>query len=65
MVYREGMSNTIRCQRFEGATKEIAAVCISMAALLFGLAAARADAVLDWNEIAVNTAIANGQDPFH
>jgi hypothetical protein len=27
-------------------------------------AAARADVVLDWNEIAVNTAIANGQNPF-
>jgi hypothetical protein len=36
-----------------------------MAALLCGSGAARADAVLDWNEIAVNTAIANGQDPFH
>ena len=25
---------------------------------------AKADVVLDWNEIAVNTAIANGQNPF-
>jgi len=33
-------------------------------ALLLGSAAAKADAVLDWNEIAVNTAIANGQNPF-
>jgi hypothetical protein len=30
----------------------------------FGSAAARADVVLDWNVIAVNTAIANGQNPF-
>jgi hypothetical protein len=35
-----------------------------MATLLFGHAVAKADAVLDWNEIAVNTAIANGQSPF-
>jgi hypothetical protein len=35
-----------------------------LAVLLSGAAAAKADAVLDWNEIAVNTAIANGQNPF-
>jgi hypothetical protein len=35
-----------------------------MATLLFGQAVAKADAVLDWNLIAVNTAIANGQSPF-
>jgi PAP2 superfamily protein len=31
---------------------------------LFGTAAARADVVLDWNAIAVNTAVANKQNPF-
>ena len=35
-----------------------------MAALLFGSAVAKADAVLDWNVIAVNTAVANSQNPF-
>jgi hypothetical protein len=35
-----------------------------MVTLLTGSAIARADAVLDWNEIAVNTAIANNQNPF-
>jgi hypothetical protein len=35
-----------------------------MATLLFGSAVAKADVVLDWNVIAVNTAIANGQNPF-
>jgi hypothetical protein len=35
-----------------------------MATLLFGHAVAKADVVLDWNVIAVNTAIANGQNPF-
>lgn len=43
------------------------AACLSvvmMAALLLGSAVARADVVLDWNAIAVNTAIANGQNPF-
>src|SRR5580704_8238653 len=39
-------------------------VCMLMATLLFGPAVAKADAVLDWNLIAVNTAIANGQSPF-
>ncbi len=34
-----------------------------MVSLLFGSAVASADVVLDWNVIAVNTAIANGQSP--
>ncbi len=33
-------------------------------ALLLGSAAARADVVLEWNTIAVNTAVAKGQNPF-
>jgi hypothetical protein len=37
---------------------------VLMAGLLFGSAVARADVVLDWNAIAVNTAIANGQNPI-
>ena len=37
---------------------------VMMLALLFGSAVAGADVVLDWNVIAVNTAIANGQSPF-
>jgi hypothetical protein len=35
-----------------------------MATLLLGSAIVKADAVLDWNDIAVNTAIANNQNPF-
>ena len=35
-----------------------------LAGLLFGSATARADVVLDWNAIAIDTAIANGQNPF-
>ncbi len=46
------------------ATKRTFGVCMLMATLLFGRAVAKADAVLDWNLIAVNTAIANGQSPF-
>jgi hypothetical protein len=38
-------------------------LCMLMATLLIG-PAARADEVLDWNAIAVDTAIANGQNPF-
>jgi hypothetical protein len=37
---------------------------VMMLALLFGSPVARADVILDWNAIAVNTAIANGQNPF-
>ena len=34
---------------------------VMVLAVLLGSAVARADVVLDWNEIAVNTAIANGK----
>jgi hypothetical protein len=37
---------------------------VMLAALLFGSAIANADVVLDWNAIAVDTAIANKQNPF-
>ena len=37
---------------------------VLMLGLLVGSIAARADAVLDWNAIAVNTAVANKQSPF-
>ena len=47
-----------------GSTKGTLGLYVLTAALLLGSAAAKADAVLDWNEIAVNTAIANGQNPF-
>ncbi len=46
------------------ARKRTFGVCMLMATLLFGQAVAKADAVLDWNLIAVNTAIANGANPF-
>ena len=39
-------------------------LCVMAAGLLGGSLGAKADPVLDWNEIAVNTAIANGQNPF-
>jgi hypothetical protein len=38
-------------------------LCCSLGTL-FGSGTARADAVLDWNVIAVNTAVANKQNPF-
>src|SRR5713226_4131723 len=37
---------------------------VMMLALLLDSAAVGADVVLDWNKIAVNTATANGQNPF-
>src|ERR1035441_5897526 len=47
-----------------GTKKRTLGLCMLMATLLFGSAVAKADVVLDWNVIAVNTAIANGQNPF-
>jgi hypothetical protein len=45
-----------------GATKRTFGVCMLMASLLFGPAVAKADVVLDWNLIAVNTT--NPSGPF-
>src|SRR5215831_4675763 len=39
-------------------------LCMLIAVLSSGAAATNADAVLDWNAIAVNTAVKNGQNPF-
>jgi hypothetical protein len=47
-----------------GAAKRTFGLCVLMATLLLGPAVAKADEVLSWNEIAVNTAVANGQNPF-
>ncbi len=47
-----------------GAGKRTFGLCMLMTTLLLGSAVARADAVLDWNVIAVDTAVANGQNPF-
>jgi hypothetical protein len=47
-----------------GAGKRSFGLCMLMATLLFGSAVAKADPVLDWNLIAVDTAVANGQNPF-
>ena len=52
-------------KRTHGGTRQRAlGLCTLMATLLFGSAVAKADVVLDWNVIAVNTAVANGQNPF-
>jgi len=45
-------------------TRRILVSCVLLATLVFASTAALADVVLDWNEIAVNTAIANGTNPF-
>src|SRR5215472_16295797 len=44
--------------------KTYALLFLLMTDLLFGSAAATADVVLDWNKIAVDTAVANQQSPF-
>jgi hypothetical protein len=51
-------------KRIRGCTKRTLGLCMLMATLWFGSAIAKADVVLDWNVIAVNTAVANGQNPF-
>ena len=47
-----------------GAKKWTFGLCMLMATLLFGPVIAKADPVLDWNAIAVDIAVANGQNPF-
>jgi hypothetical protein len=49
---------------YGGVGKRTFGLCMLTATLLVGSAVAKADPVLDWNEIAVNTAAANGQNPF-
>jgi hypothetical protein len=44
--------------------KRLLGLFVLMATLLLGSAVTRADVVLDWNAIAVKTAIENGQNPF-
>ena len=51
-------------KKHSGSTKGALCLCMLTAALLFGSAVVKADAVLDWNAIAVNTATAEGQNPF-
>jgi membrane-associated phospholipid phosphatase len=52
-------------KKIHGNTKSrFLGLCMLMATLLFGPAVAKADPVLDWNAIAVDTAVANGQNPF-
>jgi membrane-associated phospholipid phosphatase len=49
---------------YGGARKKIFGLCVLVATLVFGPAVAKADPVLDWNVIAIDTAVANGQNPF-
>lgn len=50
--------------KIHGGTKRSPGLYILVATLLFGSAIAKADVVLDWNAIAVDTAVANKQSPF-
>jgi membrane-associated phospholipid phosphatase len=49
---------------YGGARKRVLGLCMLMATLLSGVAVAKADPVLDWNLIAIDTAVTNGQNPF-
>ena len=50
--------------KIAGDTKKRALGLCMLIATLFGSAVAKADVVLDWNAIAVNTAVANKQNPI-
>src|SRR5215469_17321858 len=56
--------NTMKSMDGTPIKKIFGIVCGLMVTLSFGSTAAKADVVLDWNVIAVNTAISNGQNPF-
>jgi hypothetical protein len=47
-----------------GTRKKTIGLSIFVATILFGAAVAEADVVLDWNKIAVDTAVANKQNAF-
>jgi len=51
-------------KKMYGKPVNLGLLSVLMVSVCFGSAAARADAVLDWNIIAVNTAVANHQNPF-
>ncbi|WP_433984864.1 hypothetical protein RBB78_11290 [Tunturiibacter empetritectus] len=51
-------------KKIHGDTKNRVLGLCMLIATLFGSAVAKADAVLDWNVIAVNTAVTNRQNPF-
>jgi len=55
--------NTMK-RMHSGAGQRTFGLCMLMATLLLGTVVAKADSVLDWNVIAVDTAVANGQNPF-
>src|SRR5215471_15211623 len=59
--------DTLFCRRKDalgGNTMRKLGLCTVMSVLWFGCSVAGADAVLDWNAIAVNTAVKNGQNAF-
>ncbi len=51
-------------KKIHGATKNRALALCTLIAALFAAPVAKADVVLDWNVIAVNTAVTNGQNPY-
>jgi hypothetical protein len=51
-------------KKMHGKPVTLGLLSVLMVSVLFGSAAARADVVLDWNTIAVNTAVANHQNPY-
>src|SRR5271163_4141668 len=55
--------NTMK-RMHSGAGKRTFGLCMLMATLLSVPFVAKADPVLDWNVIAIDTAVANGQNPF-
>jgi membrane-associated phospholipid phosphatase len=60
----ERIGGSAMTRMHSGAGNRTFGLCMLMATLVFGPAVAKADPVLDWNVIAVDTAVANGQNPF-
>src|SRR5258707_8210566 len=54
----------LKMKKIYGKPVNLVLLSVFMISVWFGSAPARADAVLDWNTIAVNTAVANHQNPF-
>lgn len=58
------MGDKLKRMEDKAMMKTFRLLCAWMLSIFVGSVAARADVVLDWNAIAVNTAVANKQNPF-
>ncbi|HEX3104918.1 MAG TPA: hypothetical protein VHQ22_10740, partial [Terriglobales bacterium] len=57
-------SEELTMEKIYGKSATFRLLSMLIVGVLFGSVATRADVVSDWNTIAVNTAVANKQNPF-